>query len=83
MRCPKCNSKAGVADSRPGPENTRRRRYVCSNYERCDTRFSTLEEIEFIDHGGETTPAPSGRLVHLREKIIQALDQALNSRAQP
>ena len=41
MKCPKCNSENTMCmDSRPRCNNTRARRYECTN---CLTRFSTIE----------------------------------------
>jgi transcriptional regulator NrdR family protein len=42
MKCPECNSKALVMDSRPSGERIRRR-YRCTG---CEARFSTLELVE-------------------------------------
>lgn len=45
MKCPKCNSKAIVINSRGkinDTEQIRYRRYKC---EKCDTRFTTYERL--------------------------------------
>lgn len=41
MRCPRCDQEGMVLESRPRPDNAKRRRYQCAN----GHRFSTLEQI--------------------------------------
>lgn len=40
MKCPECNGETGVKDSRPGPENSIRRRRKCFE---CEHRFTSFE----------------------------------------
>lgn len=42
MKCPTCNIEANCIDSRPMPNNMRRRRYACE----CGLRFNTLEVLQ-------------------------------------
>lgn len=56
MKCPTCNTEANCVDSRPMPNNMRRRRYACE----CGVRFSTLEVLQIdtdIEFPGKRTKA--------------------------
>lgn len=77
MRCPVCNnSDTKVVDSRLSTDgmNVRRRREC----ERCNFRFSTLEEMELLDL---TVVKRDGRReAYSREKLVRGLEKALEKR---
>ncbi len=77
MRCPICNNAdTKVIDSRLSVDgmNIRRRREC----EKCDFRFSTLEEMELLDL---TVVKRDGRReAYARDKIVRGLEKALEKR---
>ncbi len=77
MRCPICNNAdTKVIDSRLSVDgmNIRRRREC----EKCDFRFSTLEEMELLDL---TIVKRDGRREsYARDKIVRGLEKALEKR---
>ncbi len=77
MRCPVCNDPdTKVIDSRQGVDgmNVRRRREC----EKCDFRFSTLEEMELLDL---TVVKRDGRRESYgRDKIMRGLEKSLEKR---
>jgi len=77
MRCPVCNYQdTKVVDSRLSSDGASiRRRREC---EKCEFRFSTLEEIELLDL---TVVKRDGRRVsYSRDKIVRGLEKALEKR---
>ena len=77
MRCPVCNfADTKVIDSRMSTDGASiRRRREC---EKCDFRFSTLEEVELLDL---TVVKRDGRRVsYSRDKLIRGLEKALEKR---
>lgn len=77
MRCPVCNnSDTKVVDSRLSTDgmNIRRRREC----EKCEFRFSTLEEMELLDL---TLVKRDGRREsYSREKLVRGLEKSLEKR---
>lgn len=77
MRCPVCNnSDTKVVDSRLSTDgmNIRRRREC----EKCEFRFSTLEEMELLDL---TVVKRDGRREsYSRDKLIKGLEKSLEKR---
>lgn len=77
MRCPVCNfADTKVIDSRLSADGASiRRRREC---EKCDFRFSTLEEVELLDL---TVIKRDGRRTsYSRDKMIRGLEKALEKR---
>jgi transcriptional repressor NrdR len=77
MRCPVCNyGDTKVVDSRISTDGASiRRRREC---EKCNFRFSTLEEIELLDL---TVVKRDGRReVYSRDKMVRGLEKALEKR---
>jgi transcriptional repressor NrdR len=77
MRCAVCNHKdTKVIDSRISSDGVSvRRRREC---EKCEFRFSTLEEIELLDL---TVVKRDGRRENYsREKLVRGLEKALEKR---
>lgn len=77
MYCPACNHKdTKVIDSRMSNDGASvRRRREC---EKCNFRFSTLEELELLDL---TVVKRDGRREsYSREKLIRGLERALQKR---
>lgn len=77
MYCPVCNYQdSKVIDSRMSTDGASvRRRREC---ERCEFRFSTLEEIELLDL---TVVKRDGRKEnYAREKLVRGLEKALEKR---
>lgn len=77
MYCPVCNHKeTKVVDSRMHNEGTEiRRRRQC---EKCDYRFSTIEELEML---GFTVVKRDGRRVpYEREKLVRGVERSLEKR---
>lgn len=77
MRCPKCaHDDTSVLDSRPSNEGLAiRRRRECN---KCDFRFSTLEQMEILDlsvvkRDGSMQP-------YMREKIESGIRKAFEKR---
>ncbi len=78
MHCPICHHKeTKVVDSRLHNEGMGiRRRRQC---EKCDYRFSTIEEMEML---GFTVVKRDGRRVpYEREKVLRGLERSLEKRA--
>lgn len=78
MHCPVCNHKeTKVVDSRVHNDGAAiRRRRQC---EKCDYRFSTVEEMEMF---GFTVVKRDGRRVpYEREKMLRGLERSLEKRA--
>jgi transcriptional repressor NrdR len=78
MRCPVCNhADTRVVDSRlTGEETAIRRRREC---DRCEYRFSTLEEVELLDIS--VVKRDGRREAYSREKMERGLKKALEKRA--
>lgn len=77
MYCPVCNHKdSKVIDSRLSSDGASiRRRREC---EKCEFRFSTLEELELLDL---TVVKRGGRREsYVREKVVRGLEKALEKR---
>jgi transcriptional regulator NrdR family protein len=56
MLCPICQTWTMVKESRMRANNTRRRTLECANLH----RFSTVERIEAVKHGGNRTKETQG-----------------------
>ena len=79
MRCPVCNFKStSVIDSRLGADGMSvRRRRECER-QRCEFRFSTVEEMELLD---VTVVKRNGkREAYSREKLKAGLKRSLEKR---
>lgn len=79
MRCPVCNFKSTrVVDSRLGADGMSvRRRRECER-QRCEFRFSTVEEMELLD---VTVVKRNGkREAYSREKLMGGLKHSLEKR---
>ena len=79
MRCPVCNFKSTkVVDSRLGSDGMSvRRRRECER-QRCEFRFSTVEEMELLD---VTVVKRNGRReAYSREKMSAGLKRSLEKR---
>lgn len=79
MRCPVCNYKSTrVVDSRLGADGMSvRRRRECER-QRCEFRFSTVEEMELLD---VTVVKRNGkREAYSREKLMAGLKRSLEKR---
>lgn len=79
MRCPVCNFKSTrVVDSRLGSDGMSvRRRRECER-QRCEFRFSTVEEMELLD---VTVVKRNGkREAYSREKLMAGLKRSLEKR---
>ncbi len=79
MRCPVCNYKSTrVVDSRLGSDGMSvRRRRECER-QRCEFRFSTVEEMELLD---VTVVKRNGkREAYSREKLMAGLKRSLEKR---
>ena len=77
MRCPVCNnSDTKVVDSRMSSEgmNIRRRREC----EKCEFRFSTLEEMELLDL--TLVKRDGKRESYARDKVVRGLEKSLEKR---
>jgi len=77
MHCPICNHReTRVVDTRLSPDGTSiRRRREC---DKCEYRFSTLEEVELLD---VTVVKRDGRReAYVRDKIERGLKKALQKR---
>jgi len=77
MRCPVCNnSETKVVDSRLSVDgmNIRRRREC----EKCNFRFSTLEEMELLDL--MVVKRDGRRESYSRDKLVRGLEKALEKR---
>jgi len=77
MYCPVCNHKdTKVIDSRMSNDGASvRRRREC---EKCDFRFSTLEELELLDLA--VVKRDGRRESYSREKMIRGLERSLQKR---
>ncbi|OGL67140.1 transcriptional regulator NrdR [Candidatus Uhrbacteria bacterium RIFCSPHIGHO2_01_FULL_63_20] len=77
MRCPICNSgETKVVDSRISTDGgSVRRRREC---EKCEFRFSTLEEVELLDLA--VVKRDGRREAYSREKLTRGLEKALEKR---
>lgn len=78
MHCPVCNHHdSKVIDSRVASDGMSiRRRRQC---EKCDHRFSTLEEVELL---GLTVVKRDGRRVpYQRDKLLRGLERSLEKRS--
>ncbi len=67
MKCPECDAQTEVKDSRPGADNTIRRRRRCAG---CHLRFTTYEVV------GTPRPYSEGWkdcLKHVAERSLRAL----------
>jgi transcriptional regulator NrdR family protein len=56
MLCPICQTWTMVKESRMRQDNTRRRALECANLH----RFSTVERVEAVKHGGNRTKETQG-----------------------
>lgn len=77
MRCPVCNHRnVSVVDSRPAEDDLAvRRRREC---DKCEYRFSTIEEIELLDI--IVVKRDGSREGYLRDKIEQGIRRSLTKR---
>lgn len=77
MRCPVCNHKeVSVIDTRSADDDMSvRRRREC---EKCDYRFSTIEEIELLDI--IVVKQDGGRQSYMRDKIENGVKRSLTKR---
>lgn len=77
MRCPVCNHRnVSVVDSRPAEDDLAvRRRREC---DKCEYRFSTIEEIELLDI--IVVKRDGSREGYLRDKIEDGIRHSLTKR---
>ena len=78
MRCPVCNNKnTSVVDTRPAENDLAiRRRREC---DKCEYRFSTIEEIELLDL--IVVKRDGKREAYMRDKLESGIKRSLTKRA--